>query len=205
MDGDVQNSPSILLFLRVTDPWLFSVAVLVVLATPGPTNTLLLTSGATIGVYRSLPLLVAELAGYNISISVIGLVIGPVISAAPSVQIVLRVGAGIYLLTIAAKLWRATLRGSDSAVSFRDVFITTLLNPKALLFALLIIPVTDPNGVVFLVRFSAILIFVGSAWIVIGAIAGRMIRREWSLLIPKIAAMSLSVFASVLIGSALFA
>ena len=205
MDADVQNNPSILSFLRMTDPWLFSVAVLVVLATPGPTNTLLLTSGATVGVYRSLPLLVAELAGYNISISVIGHVIGPVISAAPSVQIVLRVGAGIYLLIIAAKLWRETLRGSDSAVSFRDVFITTLLNPKALLFALLIIPVADPNGVVFLVRFSAILIFVGSAWIVIGAIAGRMIRREWSLLIPKIAAMALSVFASVLIGSALFA
>jgi threonine/homoserine/homoserine lactone efflux protein len=189
----------------MTDPWLFSVAVLVVLATPGPTNTLLLTSGATVGVYRSLPLLFAELAGYNISILVIGHVFGPTISATPVAQIALRIGAGIYLLTMAARLWRSRLRGTELPVSFRDVFMTTLLNPKALLFALLIIPLADPKAPIFLARFSAILVFVGSVWLVVGAIAGRMIQQKWSLLIPKTAALTLLVFASVLIGSALLA
>jgi threonine/homoserine/homoserine lactone efflux protein len=83
--------------------------------------------------------------------------------------------------------------------------VTTLLNPKALLFALLIIPLADPKAAIFLARFSVILVFVGSVWLVVGAIAGRMIQQKWSLLIPKTAALTLLVFASVLIGSALLA
>jgi threonine/homoserine/homoserine lactone efflux protein len=189
----------------MTDPWLFGVAVLVVLATPGPTNTLLLTSGATVGVYRSLPLLLAELTGYNISIFVIGHVFGPAVSSAPMAHIALRMGAGIYLLTIAARLWRAKLRGTASPVSFRNVFITTLLNPKVLLFALLIIPIADPRALTFLAGFSGMVLLAGFAWLVLGAIAGTMIQEKWSLLIPKTAAVALLTFASVLIGSVLFA
>jgi hypothetical protein len=59
------------------DPVLFALAVLAVLGTPGPTNTLLATAGATAGLRRSLALIPAEAAGYTISILTLGLALGP--------------------------------------------------------------------------------------------------------------------------------
>ena len=61
----------------MTNPPLFVLAVLTVLITPGPTNTLLFTSGATVGISRSLRLLVAEFAGYNLGILTAGFVLAP--------------------------------------------------------------------------------------------------------------------------------
>ena len=68
----------------MTDPLLFILAVLTILGTPGPTNTLLATGGAVDGVGRSLPLLLGELTGYLVAIAVIRVVLGPVIAAYPS-------------------------------------------------------------------------------------------------------------------------
>ena len=62
------------------DPVLFTLTVLLILGTPGPTNTLLATAGATVGFRRALPLLPAEAAGYLIAILAIGLALGPFIA-----------------------------------------------------------------------------------------------------------------------------
>jgi threonine/homoserine/homoserine lactone efflux protein len=49
----------------------FVVAVASLLATPGPTNALLTTPDALVGVRRSLPLMSAEIACYGTSISLL--------------------------------------------------------------------------------------------------------------------------------------
>ncbi|MES1149390.1 MAG: hypothetical protein ABUL53_09420, partial [Bradyrhizobium guangdongense] len=54
----------------------FILAAASLLAIPGPTNTLLATSGAGVGVARSLPLLAAELGGYLLSILLLPSVLG---------------------------------------------------------------------------------------------------------------------------------
>jgi threonine/homoserine/homoserine lactone efflux protein len=48
---------------------LLAVGIIVVLITPGPTNTLLAAAGLRHGVRPSLPLIAGELAGYLVSIS----------------------------------------------------------------------------------------------------------------------------------------
>lgn len=44
----------------MTNPFLFVLTVVTILVMPGPTNTLLATGGATVGMRRALPLALAE-------------------------------------------------------------------------------------------------------------------------------------------------
>ena len=117
----------------MTDPTLFIAAVLILLSTPGPTNTLLATSGATLGVSRSLSLLVGELTGYLVAITAVRVVLGPIIQAHPWVGVALKIAVVTYLGWVAVRLWREKAALTDAGtVSARSVFITTLLNPKSL-------------------------------------------------------------------------
>ncbi|WP_271571726.1 LysE family translocator [Bradyrhizobium sp. CCBAU 11386] len=120
----------------------FFTATCFLLAMPGPTNTLLATSGAGIGISRSLHLLAAELFGYLAAIALLRLALGPVVSGIPVAAVVLRVAVSVYILGLAVMLWRVNareLRGG-AVVTFRQVLITTLLNPKAMVFAFLLLP-----------------------------------------------------------------
>jgi len=90
----------------MTDPIAFLLAAFALLATPGPTNTLLATSGAAAGFLRSLRLVGAESIGYAIAITVLSLVIGPVVNTSPLLGVALRLGCGLFLLYAAWRLWR---------------------------------------------------------------------------------------------------
>jgi threonine/homoserine/homoserine lactone efflux protein len=130
------------------DPVLFALAVLAVLGTPGPTNTLLATAGATAGLRRSLPLIASEAAGYTVSILTLGLVLGPVVAGAPLLAGALRAAVGVYLLSLALRLWRrgGAALATGAVVTPRQVVVTTLLNPKAIVFALGVVPFGAGRG-----------------------------------------------------------
>jgi len=159
----------------------FFAATYFLLAVPGPTNTLLATSGAGIGVARSLHLLAAELCGYLLSIVLLRTALGPIVSDIPFAAVVLRVAVTIYILCLAVMLWRVNTRElrDGAAVTFGQVLLTTLLNPKALVFAFLLLPLqVGPLellpwlGVIALQILTA-----GAAWLALGATLGRGARR----------------------------
>jgi len=179
----------------------FALAVLAVLATPGPTNTLLATSGATVGLYRSAPLLLAEICGYLIPILVIGGPLRSLISGSLLATLALRLVAAIYLFTRAVNLWKVRIGPQPKVVAFRHVFVTTLFNPKALIFALVIIPMEAPDAGLYLLAFSLTLPLVGSAWIAFGAAATRATGNGYLPLIPKLASVALAAFGTLLIVS----
>ena len=186
----------------MTDPLLFLFAVTTLLAAPGPTNTLMATSGATVGLVRSLPLLAAVLAGYLIAIALIRLAIGPLIAAYPSLGIGLKLAVTIYLVRMAIRLWRRPLvaAGDARAVTFTNVFVTTLLNPKALIVALTILP---PDGWLLAwsaAAFSIIVVVAGAGWSLLGAML-RNVSGNRTALLPKIASDALLAFAGLLVRS----
>lgn len=191
-------------FDDMEDPVLFVTAVLIVLGTPGPTNTLLATSGATAGLRRSLPLIAAEAAGYTLSILTLGLVVGPALAAAPLLAALLRAAVGAYLLVLAVRLWRrgGAALATGAVVTSRQVFVTTLLNPKAIVFALGVVPFGAGRDIwpPYMLGFLLLLVLVAAAWIVAGAILGRAAgRRGWSAAVPRVGATAVGSFAVLLL------
>jgi threonine/homoserine/homoserine lactone efflux protein len=186
----------------MTDPILFILAVLTILGTPGPTNTLLATSGAMVGVKRSLLLLVGELTGYLIAILAIRIVLGPIIHAYPPIGIALKIAVVAYLAWVAFRLWRqdASLTGAGT-VDAKAVFITTLLNPKALIFALSVIPAEHPALVWFFVAFAVAVPSVGFCWILVGRAIGAASGEQHAGLVRRIASVALLGFAGLIAAS----
>lgn len=184
------------------DPILFAVTVVVILMTPGPTNTLLAASGVVRGFSRSLPLLIAEMAGYLTSIVAIGFLFDQILRI-PGCARALKVAAAAYLLVLAVRMWRFRQDAASVTVSFGRVFVTTLLNPKALIFSLVVIPTREPNAAAYLASFLVILPMIGSIWIAFGKMIGRSIGSGHHRLIPKIVSIALTCFTASLILNAL--
>lgn len=152
---------------------IFVLEVLGVLAVPGPTNSLLFVSGVTRGLRASLNLILAEVVAYLISISFLVLVIGPAARVHSMVGQLLRILCSIYLAQMAVWLWRWEEQKVQAShpISFRRVLLTTLINPKNLVFAFLIFPSGGSNEIFpYLATFSAICTGVANAWITAGAL-----------------------------------
>jgi threonine/homoserine/homoserine lactone efflux protein len=191
----------------VAEPTVFAVAVLAVLATPGPTNTLMAVAGATLGVSRGLKLIPAEVAGYLTSISLLIFIFQPVLAAFPFLAAVLRVVCGSYLAILALNVWRSSASdaGQTSLVNFQRVFTTTLLNPKSLIFAFQIFPTGGIRlTLAFLGAFALICIAAATVWICIGATL--RLRTEafvTGVVIRRITAIVLGLFAIVFLATAI--
>ncbi|MGO4676589.1 LysE family translocator [Bosea sp. 2YAB26] len=149
------------------------------LATPGPTNTLLATSGAEIGWRRSAALLAAELLGYLLAIAILRLALGPFIASRPIVATALQAGVALYLVYLATALWqRSSLPlAHGRSITFARVFLTTLLNPKGLIFASTLLPPAGfPALLPWLALLSAEIVAIGFGWVLLGSTLQRSLQ-----------------------------
>lgn len=190
----------------MTNPQLYILAILILLFTPGPTNTLLCTSGAQVGIRRSLNLLSGELFGYLAAILTILLVLEPIMTWAPRIKLFLSVAMSVYIFYLALSLW---VRSSNVAVnlgfvSYKKIFITTLLNPKSFIFAITIIPSGHPQMHWYLAALAICIVLVGMSWIIFGHILGLAIGKEKLLLFNRCSSVILTGFAGYIIASALY-
>ena len=151
------------------------------LATPGPTNTLLATSGAEVGWRRSVPLLAAELFGYLLAIAILRLALGPFIVSRPIVAAALQAVVALYLVYLAVALWRRSSLplAQGRSITFAGVFLTTLLNPKGLIFAFSLLPAPPaglPALLPWLALLSAEIVAIGFSWTLLGSLLMRSLQ-----------------------------
>jgi len=88
-------------------------------------------------------------------------------------------------------------------VRAHHVLITTLLNPKALLIALVLIPLPGPAEARYWFVLTPLIPLIGSTWIAFGRFLSRSGSQGLTALIPKAASVVLGAFAAILILSAL--
>ncbi len=153
---------------------IFSIAS--VLVVPGPTNTLLLISGTTRGIRKSVHMIGVELIGYCISISIWGAYLNVASASNPWIPHAIKFLCAIYIGYLAVKFWQETapqLGSSSRTARPVDLLFATLLNPKGLIFASVIFPpaaFTDLKEYAqSLSLFASLAIPIGMGWICLGA------------------------------------
>jgi threonine/homoserine/homoserine lactone efflux protein len=118
------------------------VFAVVMSATPGPNNMLLLASGVNYGFRPTLPHMAGITLGFAVMLLAVGLGIGAVLAAWPRLQHGLRIASILYMLWFA---WRLATAGpvGDNAAPARDRPMSFLegaafqwVNPKAWAIAL---------------------------------------------------------------------
>lgn len=184
----------------------FIFAILALLLTPGPTNTLLTVGAATRGLRASLPLLLGELAGYLAAVVPLATIAAPLLEGRPALAIALRFAAACWVLFLAIRLWRASsvnsVEDGSSSVTIGQVFLTTVLNPKAPIIGLVIMP----HGPVAQIApalglFSLLVLGAGTSFLVLGALVGRTPVLS-PRLVYRVAAFFLAAFSIGLAGTA---
>lgn len=157
--------------------WFFIGLVITILLTPGPTNTLLASSGIQVGLRKSLLLIPAEAIGYILAISAWGMLIGKVSATLPLLPTFLKLLSAGYIIFLAIKLWRTANQEvilNQPTIRPRELLFATLLNPKALLFASAIFPTTAWQAqeiyVVHMSSFVALILPIALFWISVGAV-----------------------------------
>lgn len=182
-------------------PAAFLLAATIILATPGPTNTILAASGAAMGWRRARVLPLAEAAGYLLATSCYLVLAGSLAHLAVAMA-ALKACAAAWLLYAAWQLWGRQMHAADAdvPVSVRRVFITTLLNPKAMLVGAILIPSLEEAS-----RLRAIAIYAGLS-LAAGALwtlGGSLLPRRFRPYSYRAAAIVVGLFSVAAASSAL--
>ena len=176
-----------------------SLAVLALLLTPGPTNTLILLAGAERGLQGALRLIPAELAGYFLTVLPLALLGAAALDGLPALRVAVTLAAALWVAVLAVRLWH--LPEADPAaraVSARALVTTTALNPKALIFGLVLLPSPDRLGW-NLALFAGLVALVALFWAAVGAGLGGAGQPRTMLVLRRLASVFLAAMSLVLV------
>ncbi len=180
----------------------FVSAVLALLLAPGPTNTLMGLAGAARGLRGVARLIPAELAGYLTAILPLAWMGAEVLAHRPGLAVALKAAAAVWVMFLAVRLWGGPGAAMAGEVTARRVYVTTALNPKALVVALILLP---PFGEApFAGRLGLYCLLIAGVALVWG-LAGAMTRRgddtgRRLTLVRRVAAAWLAVVSATLLA-----
>lgn len=176
-------------------PIAFALACLALLVTPGPTNTLIALRAVQAGVGSALRLVPAELGGYALAVLPLALFGQGVLADWPALAAGLKIVAALWVAVLAVRLWQPVPEGSAAGdVTARQVFATTVLNPKALVFGLVLFPGTQAGPVLLMALFAGCIVMVALLW----AVAARRLAGGRPALVRRAASGVLIVFSALL-------
>ena len=126
------------------ESWLFVLAMIAVLMIPGPTNALLASSAHQQGLAKTSLLVPAELFGYFYAINLWALLIHLSTPTWPYLIDLLHALSAVYVFWLAFHLWKSSHLEKHNqrftSIRPKQLFFSTLKNPKAVLFAAGIFP-----------------------------------------------------------------
>lgn len=183
-------------------------ALSVLLLTPGPTNTLMALAGAERGARAAAAFIPVELGAYLCVVIPLALVGAGLLAAIPGLLPVVTAAAAVWVLWLAIRMWQRPMPQKDgpATVTPLRVFLTTLLNPKALIIGLVLLP--GPSLPLRAAVFAALVCCAAFAWVSLGAFVARQGTRPVSGLSPLLrrsAAVWLALLSAALVFRAVYA
>ena len=183
--------------------------VSLVLITPGPTNTLLLSSGLKAGFRDSWHLVLVSVFGYGVAISLWGFFLAAFAATQPWLYDVVKAVSSVYILYLAGTLWKSARPQTPSGlIGWRAMFMATLINPKSPLFACAIFPPPAFNSLPYwgltMAVFAVLAVLFGSAWMGLGSVLTS--KPSWavrSAMVLRAASVALVFFSGTLMFSVL--
>ena len=167
----------------------FFIFALVAAGTPGPSNVLLTTAGANLGILGGIPTVLGVALGMGLMLFLVALGLGGLLLGTPVAMEALRWGGGAFLLWLAYKI--ASARGGPGesghwALGFLPAAAFQWVNPKSWMVsasaaATYIGADSDHAGIA---AFSLAAVFVAAAlpsclaWLIFGAAIHRLLRNE---------------------------
>jgi threonine/homoserine/homoserine lactone efflux protein len=180
----------------------FAAAAFLLLLTPGPTNAVIAAGSAIEGWRRALPLIGAALLGYFCAITALELFIAPFADAFHPVRIALQLGCAFYLAFAAWKIWISSQSGVR-AITWLRVFFVTLGNPKAAVFAFVILP---PRSIgaselicPYLTTLIALAALAGGIWLALGSSIHSRVTKRGDVLIRRASSLVMAMFCMLLV------
>jgi len=109
--------------------------------TPGPSNFMLLASGANFGFLATVPQVLGITLGFTSLLLAVGLGLGALLTAFPALHLGLKIGGGAYLLHLAWRIARSSALGDGKTPQGRPLTLLESaafqwINPKAWVVAL---------------------------------------------------------------------
>ena len=110
--------------------------------TPGPNNTICMSTAVNFGFWRAVPFCFGVCVGFPVLVLAAGLGVGGVFSQFPQLQWAVKIAGALFLLHMAWKIARAReMEGAKSgaAPGFARAVAFQWINPKALTYALSVV------------------------------------------------------------------
>ncbi|CAM3945067.1 cmaU protein [Xenorhabdus thuongxuanensis] len=180
---------------------------------PGPTNTLLLSSGAAVGFFKTQKLVMAELFAYLLSISIWGFFLQKFTYNTVGITNFLKLIAACYIFWVSFKIWKFKEKQNEEVlVKSKNIFIITVLNPKSFVFASYVMPHETFTHITMyfpsIFSFIAILLPASFTWCLLGNSFCRDNKnnskhRLSENLVFRIASLILLIFSSLMIYNAI--
>lgn len=178
--------------------------------TPGPSNTMILSTGAAVGALRGLACPIGASLGMGTMIVLSAFGVGEIVAAAPAIVVAMKIAGSLFLLWLAWKIVNAGTFKDDNqarATGFVNAFLFQWLNPKGWLVALsagstYLAPAQHGEFHAALwmgVLFAAAAIPAGMIWLGMGALIARFLSNQRSAQFFNIVMASLLAASVILV------
>ncbi|MBY3093581.1 threonine transporter RhtB [Rhizobium laguerreae] len=180
----------------------FAAGVFMLLILPGTTNAILAMASQDLTVGRAVGLLATVISAYLAVVLLASGLAGSLLRDHPVISQGVKLVSASWILYLALRLWGI---GSSQVedVSVRQVAVTTLLNPKALVIGLTMVPPAQEVATTSVIAILAsVVLAVSSIWLLVGrVILGR--EKRMPPLVRRCGSATLAAFSAVLTFSAL--